>query len=95
MSDENSLKGRVTRQGEEAIGRFAAQKIFEDAVIVLTSDHGESLGDHGEETHGYFIYQSTLWVPLIIQWPGGDGHHQHLCRAGNRDRAERRPSHGL
>src|SRR5262249_37518396 len=33
------------------------------------SDHGESLGDHGENTHGYFIYQSTLHVPLIIHWP--------------------------
>jgi choline-sulfatase len=39
------------------------------ALIVFTSDHGESLGDHGEGTHGYFIYQSTLRVPLIIHWP--------------------------
>ena len=39
------------------------------ALIVLTADHGESLGDHGEGTHGYFIYQSTLRVPLIIHWP--------------------------
>lgn len=39
------------------------------ALIVFTSDHGESLDDHGEGTHGYFIYQSTLRVPLIIHWP--------------------------
>jgi choline-sulfatase len=45
--------------------------IFERALIVVTSDHGESLGQHGESTHGYFIYQSTLWVPLIIHWPAG------------------------
>ena len=41
------------------------------ALIVFTSDHGEGLGDHGESSHGYFIYQSTLHVPLIIQWPAG------------------------
>jgi arylsulfatase A-like enzyme/tetratricopeptide (TPR) repeat protein len=45
--------------------------LFEKALIVFTSDHGEGLGDHGESTHGYFIYQSTLHVPLIIHWPAG------------------------
>ena len=39
------------------------------ALVVLFSDHGESLGDHGENTHGYFIYGSTLHVPLIFHWP--------------------------
>ncbi len=39
------------------------------ALVVLFSDHGESLGDHGENTHGYFIYRSTLHVPLIFHWP--------------------------
>ncbi|HEV2424968.1 MAG TPA: sulfatase-like hydrolase/transferase [Terriglobia bacterium] len=43
--------------------------LFSRSLIVLTADHGESLGDHGESTHGYFIYQSTLRVPLIIHWP--------------------------
>jgi tetratricopeptide (TPR) repeat protein len=37
--------------------------------VVLFSDHGESLGDHGENTHGYFIYRSTLHVPLLFHWP--------------------------
>jgi len=45
------------------------QKLLEDSLVILTADHGESLGDHGETTHGYFIYQSTLHVPLIIHWP--------------------------
>ena len=31
--------------------------------------HGESLGEHGEDTHGYFVYQATLRVPLIFHWP--------------------------
>jgi arylsulfatase A-like enzyme/Flp pilus assembly protein TadD len=39
-------------------------------LIVVTADHGESLGEHGELTHGYFAYNSTLHVPLIIAGPG-------------------------
>jgi len=39
-------------------------------LIVLTGDHGESLGDHGELTHGYFAYNATLHVPLIVAGPG-------------------------
>lgn len=35
-------------------------------LIVVTSDHGEALGDHGEQTHGLFAYESTLRVPLIV-----------------------------
>ncbi|MCJ7565385.1 MAG: sulfatase-like hydrolase/transferase [Candidatus Aminicenantes bacterium] len=39
-------------------------------LIILTGDHGESLGEHGEQTHSYFAYNSTIWVPLIISGPG-------------------------
>lgn len=38
----------------------------DDTLIVMTADHGESLGDHGERTHGIFAYDSTLRVPLIF-----------------------------
>ena len=41
-----------------------------DTLTVLTADHGESLGEHGEMTHGYFAYSATLRVPLLIAWPG-------------------------
>jgi len=44
--------------------------VFEKTVIVFTADHGESLGEHGEKTHGYFAYNSTIWVPLIVYLPG-------------------------
>ncbi|MBV8199911.1 MAG: sulfatase, partial [Acidobacteria bacterium] len=40
------------------------------ALIVVTGDHGESLGEHGEETHGLFAYESTLHVPLLLWGPG-------------------------
>jgi len=39
-------------------------------LIVLTGDHGESLGEHGEKTHGYLAYNASLWIPLIIRLPG-------------------------
>jgi choline-sulfatase len=44
---------------------------WDKALVALFSDHGEGLGDHGEASHGYFIYQSTLWVPLLMHWPNG------------------------
>lgn len=46
------------------------QDLFRKTVVVFTADHGESLGQHGERTHGYFSYNSTIWVPLIITYPG-------------------------
>lgn len=44
---------------------------WDRSLVVLTSDHGEGLGAHGESDHGYFIYQSTLHVPLLFHWPAG------------------------
>jgi arylsulfatase A-like enzyme len=44
---------------------------WERSLVILLSDHGEGLGDHGEDTHGCFVYQSTLHVPLILHWPAG------------------------
>ncbi len=39
-------------------------------LLVLTADHGEALGEHGEATHGFFIYDSTTLVPLLFHAPG-------------------------
>src|SRR5512133_516639 len=41
--------------------------LYDRTLIVLAGDHGEGLGEHGEKTHGFFIYNSTLHVPLIIK----------------------------
>ena len=49
------------------------ESLLQRSLVAFTSDHGESLGEHGESTHGYFIYQSTIEVPLIIRWPHGFG----------------------
>ncbi len=49
---------------------FLRQKgLLDQSLVVFTSDHGEGLGEHGESTHGYFIYQSTVHVPLVLKWP--------------------------
>ena len=48
---------------------MAARGRLESSIIGLTSDHGEGLGDHGEETHGYFAYDSTIRVPMLF-WVG-------------------------
>jgi arylsulfatase A-like enzyme/Flp pilus assembly protein TadD len=42
---------------------------YENSVIIVTGDHGEGLGDHHEETHGIFLYDSTTHVPLILKLP--------------------------
>jgi arylsulfatase A-like enzyme/Flp pilus assembly protein TadD len=59
---------------DEQVGRllrFLKEKgLYQNTMIVLTGDHGESLGEHGEKTHGFFIYNATMHVPLIIRLPG-------------------------
>ena len=65
-------------QGDVAAADAALAPILEpilgagaagDTLVVLTSDHGEALGEHGEATHGIFAYEATLDVPLIFYQP--------------------------
>jgi choline-sulfatase len=58
---------------DEVVGQVLAtarERAGEDLVVVLLADHGESLGEHGEATHGLFVYQSTLRIPFVIAAPG-------------------------
>jgi choline-sulfatase len=56
------------------VGRFLdhlkRKGIYDRAMIVLVSDHGEGLGDHGEDEHGIFLYREAIAVPLVIKLPG-------------------------
>ena len=52
------------------VDALKASGAWEHSIIVLAGDHGEGLGEHGERTHGFFIYNSTLHVPLLIHIPG-------------------------
>jgi arylsulfatase A-like enzyme len=59
---------------DEQVGRvFEALKelgIADSTLVIVTADHGESLGEFGESSHSFFIYQATLRVPLIVHVPG-------------------------
>ncbi|HXV62001.1 MAG TPA: sulfatase-like hydrolase/transferase [Vicinamibacteria bacterium] len=59
---------------DELVGRLdselAALGHSESTLLVVTSDHGEAFGEHGETGHGYFIYEPTLRVPLLFRGPG-------------------------
>ncbi len=62
------------------LGRVLAflksKDLYGRTLIVVLGDHGEGLGEHGEKTHGFFIYNSTLHVPLIFKLPEGGAHRQ-------------------
>ncbi|HEX6640326.1 MAG TPA: sulfatase-like hydrolase/transferase, partial [Thermoanaerobaculia bacterium] len=59
---------------DDALSRQLAPLLADDTTLIITADHGEALGDHGELTHGLFAYESTLKVPLIVIAPGAKPH---------------------
>jgi pentatricopeptide repeat protein len=48
--------------------------IYKKTMIIITADHGEGLGEHGEKTHAYFAYNTTIHIPLIIKLPDKNNH---------------------
>jgi arylsulfatase A-like enzyme/Tfp pilus assembly protein PilF len=62
---------------DAVVGRFVrylrAHQLYEQSTILLVSDHGEGLGDHGEQEHGLFLYNEAIHVPLIVKPAGGAG----------------------
>jgi Flp pilus assembly protein TadD len=60
---------------DELVGRLLddlrRRGLYDRALIVFTSDHGEGLGDHVEQEHGLLLYRETLQVPLMLKLPGG------------------------
>src|SRR5208283_5154573 len=55
----------------QVLDRLRALGVYDNTLVIITADHGESLGEHGESDHGFFIYQCTLHVPLVIRLPHG------------------------
>lgn len=47
-----------------------ARQLWDDALVVVTADHGEALGEHDETGHGFFVYEPTLKIPLVMRGPG-------------------------
>ncbi len=62
---------------DEIVGRFVqalkARDLYDEAMILVVSDHGEGLGDHGEQEHGLFLYDESVRVPFIVKQPASEG----------------------
>ena len=54
----------------EVLAELDRSGVYEHAIVVLLSDHGEGLGEHGEKEHGLLLYRTTLQVPLLLKLPG-------------------------
>jgi len=61
------------RELGRVIAWLKASKMYDSSMILFVSDHGESLGEHGEHEHGFFVYNATVHVPLIVKLPAGSG----------------------
>lgn len=71
---ESPYNGEVAyadSQLARVIAYLKQQGLYDRTLIVFASDHGESLGEHGEKEHGFFVYHSTLHVPLVVKPPTG------------------------
>jgi len=53
----------------KVLNNLRKKEILEKTIIIIVGDHGESLGEHRENRHGFFIYDATISVPLIIHFP--------------------------
>jgi choline-sulfatase len=76
---------RKVTAADAALGRLLSTlryaKLYNDSIIVVTADHGESLGAHGEDAHGIFLYDDTIHVPLLVKLPANQlaGKRVHGC----------------
>lgn len=74
----NHYDGEIA-YADEIVGEFLAdlkqRNVYDKSLIILLSDHGEGLGEHGEDEHGIFLYREALQVPLIVKLP-------HKAKAG-------------
>jgi choline-sulfatase len=70
---ESPYDGEIA-YADELVGRLLAplraNGALDHTVVVVTADHGEGLGEHGEQEHGFFLYRETVRVPLILRLPG-------------------------
>nr|NIR86401.1 sulfatase [Candidatus Bathyarchaeota archaeon] len=75
------------RYVDKSVGRFLAalkrNNIYDDALIVLTSDHGEEFFEHGRHGHAYSLYNEVLSVPLLIKLPNWASHRRVAMPVSN------------
>ena len=79
---------------DSAVGTFLSQLrargLYDGAVIAVMADHGEALGDHGEDTHGFFLYDETIHVPLVVKLPGAASVKKDLAPKSSGTKIENR-----
>lgn len=80
LDGDLDLAGRydhAVAYSDEAVGGLIqylkSHQLYDQSTIILTSDHGEGLGDHGEQGHGLLLYEEAVRVPLIIKPAAGEG----------------------
>ena len=62
---------QVDRLLGRLIGILKGAGLYDDTLLVVTSDHGENLGDHGLMEHQFSVHETLLAVPLVVRWPAG------------------------
>jgi len=76
MAVEESRYDREIAYADDEFGSFLKELkrrgLYDDAVILVLSDHGEEFGEHGGRTHGKTLFEEQLHVPLIVRLPGGE-----------------------
>jgi len=76
LEEINALYDAEILYMDHYIGRFLqklkVENLYNDTLIIVTSDHGELFGEHGKFGHGHYLYQEELHVPLFIKYPAGE-----------------------
>src|SRR5262249_3970778 len=76
FSDYSPYDGEIA-YADEIVGKLMkylkSHQLYDRSTIVLVSDHGEGLGDHGEQEHGLFVYDEAIHVPLIVKQESNAG----------------------
>jgi choline-sulfatase len=71
---KNDLYDGEIAYSDSVLGNFiiylSKHGLYENSIVMVVGDHGEGLGEHHEDTHGIFLYDSTTHVPMIVKLPG-------------------------
>ena len=70
----------LDRRVGELLDFFRKQQILDDSLLIITSDHGEGLGEHALMEHQFSVYEPVLAVPLILRYPALGGEGQEIAR---------------
>jgi arylsulfatase A-like enzyme/Flp pilus assembly protein TadD len=70
---QDAVVGNLLRQ-------LKLRGLYDSTILAITADHGESLGAHGEDTHGVFLYDETIHVPLLIKLAQASGNGSRITR---------------